>query len=45
MIITISEFENNLDKYLELSAEKDVYITKGGRKSRPISELWKEVDV
>ena len=31
MIITADELEENLDKYLQLSAAEDIYITKNGK--------------
>ena len=31
MTITISEFKNNLDKYLELVSIEDILITKNGK--------------
>lgn len=32
MIITATEFKNNIGKYLALAAKEDIYITKNGKK-------------
>lgn len=31
MIITATEFKNNLGKYLEIAASQDIFITKNGK--------------
>ncbi len=31
MIITATEFKNNLGKYLEMAASQDIFITKNGK--------------
>ena len=31
MVVSISEFKTNMDKYLELATEQDIFITKDGK--------------
>ena len=31
MIVTATEFKNNLGKYLEMAASQDIFITKNGK--------------
>ena len=40
MIVTATEFKNNLGKYLEMAAIQDVFITKNGKNIARESSLW-----
>ena len=35
MKISLTEFKNNMNKYIELSSEEDIYLTKNRKKNHP----------
>jgi len=39
MIITATEFKNNIGKYLALAAKEDIYITKNGKKIAKLTSI------
>ncbi|MCM8901786.1 MAG: hypothetical protein PWR01_1578 [Clostridiales bacterium] len=39
MIITATEFKNNVGKYLALAAKEDIYITKNGKKIAKLTNV------
>jgi prevent-host-death family protein len=42
MLITATELKNNLGKYLDLSANEDVFISKNGRVAAMLANPYKD---
>lgn len=39
MLITATEFKNNIGKYLTLASKEDIYITKNGKRVAKLSNI------
>lgn len=42
MLITATEFKNNIGKYLALASQEDIYITKNGKKVAKLTNTYQD---